>query len=138
MAYTTIELRTIYDRTTGRCHICRKKLSFTNYGVHGARASWHVEHSIPRAVGGTDRMNNLYAACIDCNIEKSTASTRSARAKYGRTRAPKSRTHRAEVRTENTATGAAVGGLIGWLIAPELMLVGLLAGAVVGNSADID
>lgn len=138
MAYTKDELHIIYDRTSGRCHICRKKLSFINYGIHDARASWHVEHSVPKALGGTDRLNNLYAACIDCNIEKSTSSTRSARAKYGRTRAPKSRTHRAKARTENTATGAAVGGLIGWLIAPELMLVGLVAGAVIGNSAEID
>lgn len=138
MAYKKNELQSIYDRTSGRCHICRKKLSFINYGIHGARASWHVEHSVPRALGGTNRLNNLYAACIDCNIEKSTASTRTSRAKYGRTRAPKSRTQRARAQTENTATGAAVGGIIGWLIAPELMLVGLVAGAVVGNSADID
>ena len=138
MAYTKIELRTIYDRTTGRCHICRKKLSFTNYGINGARASWHVEHSVPRALGGTDRLNNLYAACIDCNLEKSTSSTRSARARYGRTHAPKSRSQRAEARNENTATGAAIGGVVGWLIAPELMLVGLAAGALIGHSVEID
>lgn len=62
----------IYNKTNGCCHLCNKKLSRSNYGVHGAKGSWHVDHSIAKANGGTDHMNNLFAACIDCNLEKGT------------------------------------------------------------------
>jgi hypothetical protein len=52
MAFNEAELNQIYDRTTGRCHICHKKLAFRNYGAVGVRAAWEVEHSIPQAKGG--------------------------------------------------------------------------------------
>src|SRR5439155_18112959 len=57
----------IYDRTGGNCHLCGKKLSFQHYGIVGARGAWEVEHSIPQSLGGTDHLNNLYAACIACD-----------------------------------------------------------------------
>lgn len=62
----------IYDKTGGYCHLCNKKLSRTNYGVHGAKGSWHVDHSKAKANGGTHHLNNLFPACISCNIEKGT------------------------------------------------------------------
>ncbi len=31
---------------------------------------WHVEHQLPRALGGADDALNLVAACIKCNLAK--------------------------------------------------------------------
>lgn len=72
MGYDTRTLNTIYKKSGGYCHLCNKKLSRSNYGVHGTKGAWHVDHSKSRAKGGTDHMNNLYAACISCNLEKGT------------------------------------------------------------------
>ena len=33
-------------------------------------ASLHIEHIIPRIHGGTDALDNLALACIDCNLRK--------------------------------------------------------------------
>ena len=35
-------------------------------------AALHVEHVIPKAHGGTDELDNLALACIDCNLHKGT------------------------------------------------------------------
>ncbi|HZW06078.1 MAG TPA: HNH endonuclease, partial [Phycisphaerales bacterium] len=67
MAWTREQLTAIYDRTSGYCHLCGKKLALTNYAAHGHKGAWEVEHSVPRACGGSDRLNNLYAAHISCN-----------------------------------------------------------------------
>ncbi len=88
MGFTDEELNYIYDRISGYCHICRKKLAFKNYGLFGARSAWEVEHSNPKSRGGTNHLNNLYAACIPCNRSKNNLSTRTARAAYGNRKAP--------------------------------------------------
>lgn len=54
--------REVFMRSGGRCHYCGTPLS-----LHGA---WHVEHQIPRALGGTDEALNLVAACEHCNLQK--------------------------------------------------------------------
>jgi len=72
MAYDRDRLNAIYDKTGGYCHLCNKKLSFTNHGRHGTKGAWHVDHSKAKAKGGTNHMNNLYPSCISCNIEKGT------------------------------------------------------------------
>ncbi|MEE9174325.1 MAG: HNH endonuclease [Thermoplasmata archaeon] len=46
------------------------KLAWCNYGVHGAKAPWEVDHSVPLSRGGTDHMNNVFPACIPCNQAK--------------------------------------------------------------------
>ena len=79
MVFTDDQLDAIYDRTSGYCHICRKKLAFKNYGKLGQRGAWEVEHSRAQAKGGTDRLNNLYPACITCNRRKGTRTTRTLR-----------------------------------------------------------
>src|SRR5712692_1479397 len=116
MSYDTETLRRIYDRTNGPCHVCRKKLSFVNYGRPGAKASWHVEHSVARARGGTDHLNNLFLACIVCNQDKGTATSRTARGWYGRKRAPLSRERRDEAKKSTTVVGGLVGSLLGGLL----------------------
>lgn len=77
--YTRSQLRKIYDKTNGYCHLCGKRLSFKNYDRHGSRAPWNVDHSKTQAMGGTDHMNNLYPACISCNSSKGTKTNRSVR-----------------------------------------------------------
>src|SRR5207248_2052139 len=115
--YDKATLRKIYDRTSGKCHLCGKKLAFTNYAEHGARGSWEVEHSKPRVLGGTDHGNNLFAAHITCNRSKCDSSTRATRALHGRTRAPLSVLKRKEAIAENTVVGAGIGAVIGGVIA---------------------
>jgi 5-methylcytosine-specific restriction endonuclease McrA len=139
MAYTDETLSAIYDRTSGYCHICGKKLAFTNYAKPGERGAWEVEHSVARAKGGTERLNNLYAACIPCNREKRDGSTRTARARNGRTRAPLSREKRAATKTRNALAGGAAGAVIGGRIfGPAGALIGGLIGAAVGKSAKVE
>jgi 5-methylcytosine-specific restriction endonuclease McrA len=134
MAYENEKLNQIYSKTDGYCHICHKKLAFVNYGANGAKGSWHVEHSKPKAKGGTNHMNNLYAACISCNIEKGTSHTKTARAKNGTTRAPYSKEKKQKIKTSNTVGGATIGGGIGWAIGgPVGGLVGSLIGGAIGS-----
>jgi len=54
MAFSNDDLNYIFDRTTGRCHICRDDLDFSAYGESPEFGGWEVDHSVPRAKGGTD------------------------------------------------------------------------------------
>ena len=138
MAFSKEQLRKIYDRTYGYCHICKKKLSFSNYGYYGLKGAWEVEHSNPKSKGGTDRLNNLYASCISCNRSKNNKSTRSARAQYGRTKAPLSKEKRTEVRKNNSITGGVLGGIIGSVAGPIGTALGASIGAKFGYDKDSD
>jgi hypothetical protein len=121
--------RTIFDRTRGKCHICHKKLAFKNHGTFGARGAWHVEHSVAIANGGTNHGNNLYAACISCNLEKCTSASRTARAWAGTHRAPLPAHKYAEAKSNSAFTGAAIGATLGAVIAgpPGAILISFLA-----------
>ena len=77
MGYTPEQLRQIYDRSEGCCTYCDKRLSIQNYGRHGERGAWHVDHRRSRANGGTDHGNNLAAACISCNLVKGARNAKS-------------------------------------------------------------
>jgi 5-methylcytosine-specific restriction endonuclease McrA len=139
MRYTDDDLRWIYDRTSGKCHLCHKMLAYTNYGRFGARGAWEVEHSNARARGGTDSLVNLYAAHISCNRSKGTATTRAARGWHGRSKAPLSRERRRQVRTSNTVGAAAVGVVTGAAVAGAPgAVIGGLAGLVFGSEIDPD
>lgn len=131
-------LQRIFDKTNGRCHLCRKVLRFHNYGKQNIREAWEVEHSIPRARGGTDHINNLYPACITCNRKKGSSSTRSARAENGYRSAPFSKRQK----QRNVLNYAGIGTLIGFLAPPPLrlttMLLGMAIGAVLGNENEPD
>jgi 5-methylcytosine-specific restriction endonuclease McrA len=136
MAHSDEALNRIYDRTDGYCHLCCGKLSFHNYACYSARGAWEVEHSIPRSRGGTDHPNNLYAACIPCNREKSARTSRTVRSWSGRRRAPLSRSRKAAVRRTNAAKGAAICGFIGSSAGPLAALVCAAIGAQLGASLD--
>lgn len=129
MRYSEDHLNRIYDRTSGYCHICQKKLSFKNYGKPRSRGAWEVEHSKPQAMRGTSRLNNLYPACISCNREKGTRTTRTARAWHGRKKAPLPRGRRKQAKARNALFGGAVGGILGSVLGPWGAAVGTALGA---------
>lgn len=138
MSYNGGELNIIYDRTSGYCHICRKKLAFKNYGRFGERGAWEVEHSNPRARGGTNRASNLYAACVSCNRRKSDSTTRAARSGYGYQEAPLSSAKRKKARIENAVAGGVVGAVVGSIFGPGGALVGSVMGARIGHKSNPD
>jgi 5-methylcytosine-specific restriction endonuclease McrA len=61
--YVSRRRRDIFERSDGRCHYCGTPLDLTG--------KWHVEHQLPRALGGGDDTMNLVAACVRCNLAKS-------------------------------------------------------------------
>ena len=136
MPYTAEQLRAIYDKTDGHCHFCHRKLSRKNYGAGGKRGAWEVEHSRPRARGGTDHGNNLYATCITCNRNKSDYSTRTARRRHGTSRAPFSKEEKGKMRVANTLAGAVIGGLVGSAGAQLGVCSGQLLGRPSANESD--
>ncbi len=121
-------LRAIYDRTEGQCHICRKRLSFCNYGLYGKRGAWEIEHSVAQARGGTHHGNNLFAACMSCNRSKGDSSSRTARRQHGFQCAPYS----ARKRKRNATIGAGVGSLALFLVPPQFRIAAAVVGAVTG------
>lgn len=132
-------LNSIFDRSRGKCHVCHKQLCFSNYGRFGRRGAWHVDHSIALANGGTNHGNNLFAACVACNLDKSTTSSRTARKAYGKTRAPLSRDRFESARGENLFGGGVTGAGLGALIAgPPGAVIGGLVGLLVGDSINPD
>jgi 5-methylcytosine-specific restriction endonuclease McrA len=137
MRYDQEQLRTIYYRTDGHCHICHCKVSLRNYGAVGERGAWEIDHSRPRSKGGSDHGNNLFPACVRCNRDKSNVSTRTARIWNGTTRAPLSREKKRAIRTENAVTGGVIGGLLGLAGGPVGMAVGASIGTAVGRSLSV-
>ena len=138
MPYSDELLSEIYDKTSGYCHLCGKKLAFRNYGNAGSKGAWEVEHSMARANGGSDGLNNLYSACIPCNRDKSTTRTRAARAWFGRTRAPLSRERRKQAKIDNSIAGGIVGFLIGTMTGPGWPVIGAIIAARLGYRANPD
>jgi hypothetical protein len=60
--YVSRRRRAIFERSHGRCHYCDAALTLDG--------KWHVEHQLPRALGGDDTGLNLVAACVRCNLRK--------------------------------------------------------------------
>ena len=138
MPYTDRQLNAIYDRTSGYCHICGKKLSFVNYAKLGRRGSWEVEHSKPKAKGGTSYLSNLSAACIACNRSKGTKQTRTARRKHGRSRAPLSVTGRRTAKRDQAMVAGALGATVGSVFGPGGTIIGAALGAKLGYDRNPD
>lgn len=134
---TEKQLNQIYDKTSGRCHLCHKKLSFKNYGKLGNRAPWHIEHSVPKAKGGTDHLRNLFAACISCNLEKGTKSTRTIRSRNGVKGAPLSENRIAEKRESNALKGMFVGAVWGSRAGAPGVILGGIIGLFLGDSLPV-
>lgn len=54
--------RQIFDEAGGRCHYCSTELVLD--GV------WHIDHKMPKALGGSNERTNLVASCAPCNTAK--------------------------------------------------------------------
>ncbi len=64
MSYNNTVLKQAYERTDGNCHICREKLSFSNYAQPGRRGAWEIDHSVPLSKGGKDHHGLLAALLV--------------------------------------------------------------------------
>ncbi|PTQ90967.1 HNH endonuclease [Agitococcus lubricus] len=132
MRFTNSQLEKIFLRSSGYCHICHQKLVFAHYGMLKAAGGWEVEHSNPQAKGGTHRLNNLYPACIRCNRAKGDGSSRQARSKHGKKRAPLSTTKRRRAKLVNALKGSVLGATTGIVGTIEIILVLAVLGTVIG------
>lgn len=56
----------VRERAQNACEYCRL------HQDDSPLAALHVEHIIPKIHGGTDELDNLALACIDCNLHKGT------------------------------------------------------------------
>jgi hypothetical protein len=61
--YVSRRRRMIFEASDGKCHYCGARLTLDG--------EWHIEHQLPRALGGGDDALNLVAACVRCNLAKS-------------------------------------------------------------------
>ena len=137
MGYSQNAKRQIFDATAGRCHLCGQKLSFKNYAREGCRGAWEIDHSKPRANGGSNRRRNLLPAHIPCNRSKAASANINIRQRHGFTRKPLSKTALAAARGRNTWIGGIAGlAACAWFFGPAGALVGAGVGALVGNSVD--
>ncbi|MGO8790667.1 MAG: HNH endonuclease [Terriglobia bacterium] len=50
-----------------RCTFCGRRVS---------RGTRHIDHSVSRANGGTNHLNNLRLACSPCNLKKGSLNAR--------------------------------------------------------------
>lgn len=105
--------RTVFEKSNGRCHLCLRSLAFSNYGNHGTRGAWEIDHSRPRSQGGTDHLNNLYAAHTTCNRAKQARSSASVRRENGHSRPPMSAAAMEKLKADDAWTGALAGALLG-------------------------
>ena len=54
----------VRDRADDRCEYCQL------HQDDSPLARLHIEHVIPKKHGGSDQLENLALACIDCNLHK--------------------------------------------------------------------
>ena len=139
MKYNEETLRAIYAKTNGRCHLCSESIAFSNYGKHGRRGGWELDHSVPLAEGGTDHLNNLLPAHTSCNRSKQALSSRAARSANGRSRAPLSAEAARRAKIGGALSGAFAGGLLGARLGgPAGFWIGAIAGALVGLETNLE
>ncbi len=56
----------VRERAAHRCEYCQLRQD------DSPLASLHIEHIVPKKHGGSDEIDNLALACIDCNLHKGT------------------------------------------------------------------
>lgn len=133
MDRTPERLKKIFDKTDGACHLCHSKLNFSDYGKGIDKNGWEIEHSNPKAKGGTDHINNLYSACKICNLKKGTKSSCSSRKDNGVKGVPYSRKQKNIAKKENTLGGTILGVVIGLPFGPLGVLIAGAIGGTIGN-----
>lgn len=115
-------IQAVLSRTDGNCHLCHRAVGPRSYAHVHSPLGWELDHSRPRSRGGSDRLNNLYAAHIRCNRSKGANSTRSARQRHGYTAAPLSTATRRAYQSRAMIFGAAGGSLVGFWVADQYEL----------------
>lgn len=121
--------RAVFEKSNRLCHLCWEPIAYANYGNHGARGAWEIDHSNPKAKGGTDHLNNLYAAHTVCNRAKQARSSASVRRENGHSRSPMSAEAMQELKEGDAWAGAIAGGMLGARFGG---FPGLLIGAAIG------
>lgn len=137
MSYTPEQLRKIFNKTDGVCHICHGDegvIYFNNYGKPGARGAWEVDHSLAQANGGTDHLNNLFPAHVACNRRRQDTSIQKCRAERGHNAPPISPHTKDVVKKERTGFGGLGGAVVGFTVGgPVGAVIGGITGAMVGH-----
>ena len=136
MRYSNKRLNSVFDRTDGRCHLCHRRLAFSNYGELGSGGAWEVDHSLAKALGGSDHLNNLYPSCVPCNRYKGVGSSRTTRARHGKSKAPLSVMKIEAAKLDASLAGVFLGGVVGSLFGRGGTVVGALAGLFIGLAHD--
>jgi hypothetical protein len=129
MSYNREELREIFRKTDGHCHLTGKKLILKHYGKCDDHGAWEVDHSRARARGGGDHWNNLYPASPAANRSKGQVGARAFRARHRLRRAPLSRKQKRAARKHGIAKGVLLGAVAGLRFGP----LGVLAGGMIGG-----
>jgi hypothetical protein len=139
VAYGNDVLNFLYDKTSGRCHLCRRRVAFRNYGQVGTRGCWEVDHANARARGGSNHMRNLLPACIGCNRSKQHRTTRSVRRAFGYSNAPLSNELRERRIAANTLMGLGVGALLGATLGDDRAAVAMtIAGGLFCSTIEVE
>ena len=134
MAYTEEQIRRAWKSTDGRCHLTGRRLRLSDYG-----RTWEIDHSKPRAKGGSDHGNNLKPALLVVNRSKQASTSRAVRRAYGLQRSPMSRAEQNRNRVNNAAGGAVLGAVAGGAMAgPVGALVGGVLGGLVGHGTKVE
>lgn len=129
--------RAVFEKSNRLCHLCWEPMAHSNYGCHGARGAWEIDHSVPRSRGGTDHLNNLYAAHTTCNRAKQARSSASVRRENGRARPPMSAAAMKELKAGDAWAGAFSGALLGARFGGfPGMVIGAAIGAIGAYAVD--
>ena len=67
--FRSAERRAVIDAFSARCRWCRRGGTPT---ADPDGVSWHIDHRLPLARGGTNQANNLVLSCRSCNSRKGT------------------------------------------------------------------
>lgn len=59
------------EKPKGHCRHCGKIIVYSHYGDRNKSTGWEIDHSNPKARGGTNNPRNLYSVCSKCNMKKS-------------------------------------------------------------------
>lgn len=137
MPFDEDTLDAVFEKTRGHCHICRKQLTRSNHGEPDGYGSWEVDHSKPKAKGGTDHLNNLYPICTACNRDKGDSRASTARSEHGYSRPPLSPQEFEDKKQGNTVGGGVLGAAIGGAAGGPLgAFIGGAIGAGMGASSE--
>jgi len=130
-------IRAIWRRTGGRCHLCHRPVILGTYGkvrIYGADTA-SVDHLHPQAHGGLHEYDNLRIAHQGCNSRRRTRDAAEARREFsGRSREPFSLSERVAITVLTTAGGASAGAVAGVGVADKKDAVqGASVGAICGG-----